>query len=86
MFDHYAAVEYFLASGQLAFAMLGMGALLAPSDFLDVFRRPAALAIGLGAQWLVVPLLALALGKLLPVEIGIAAGLALVAAVSTAEP
>ncbi len=81
MFERYPEYEYFLASGQLAFAMLGMGALLAPRDFLDVLRNPRALGIGLATQLATVPLLALLLGRALPVEPGIAAGLALVAAV-----
>ena len=81
MFERYPEYEYLLASGQLAFAMLGMGALLAPRDFVDVFRRPKALGLGLAIQLVTVPLVALVLGRVLPVPPGIAAGLALVAAV-----
>jgi len=81
LFDHYAELEYFLASAQLAFAMLGMGALLGPRDFVDVFSRPRQFLIGLGLQLAVVPLIALAIASGLPLPVGIAAGLALVAAV-----
>lgn len=86
MFDDYsladyAKYEYALASSQLLFAMLGMGALLRPRDFADVFRRPRVLVLGLGLQLVVVPLVALFLVWLLEVPPGIAAGLALVAAV-----
>lgn len=77
----YARYEYALASGQLIFAMLGMGALLAPGDFLSVARAPKALLIGLGLQLLAIPAIAAGLGAWLPLPAGIAAGLVLVAAV-----
>jgi BASS family bile acid:Na+ symporter len=77
----YARYEYALASGQLIFAMLGMGALLAPRDFLSVARAPKALLIGLGLQLLAIPVIAASLGAFLPMPAGIAAGLVLVAAV-----
>jgi BASS family bile acid:Na+ symporter len=81
IFDHYADYEYFLAASQLAFAMLGMGALLELSDFLDVFSRPRQLLLGLMLQLIVVPILALMVVSGLPLAAGVAAGLALVAAV-----
>ncbi len=81
MFDWFPHYEYHLASAQLALAMLGMGALLAPRDFVEVVRSPRALSIGLVIQLIVAPGVAFALGRLLPVEAGIAAGLVLVAAV-----
>ena len=81
MFDAYPRYEYLLASLQLAFAMLGMGALLGPRDFARVVRSPRGLAVGLAVQLLLVPLIAGAVGRALPVPAGIAAGLALVASV-----
>lgn len=81
MFDWYPDYEYHLAAAQLALAMLGMGALLGPRDFVEVARRPRALSVGLAVQLLAAPLLAFAIGRLLPIEAGIAAGLVLVAAV-----
>ena len=81
MAELYARYEHLLAAAQLAFAMLGMGALLAPRDFMEVFRQPRALSVGLGVQLVLVPLLALGLSLLLGVDEGIAAGLVLVAAV-----
>lgn len=81
MLDQYADYEYALASSQLLFAMLGMGALLGPADFLDVFRRPRELVLGLVLQLVVVPAVAVSVVALLAVPPGIAAGLALVAAV-----
>ncbi len=81
MFDWYPSYEYQLASAQLAFAMLGMGALLSPKDFATVVRSPRALTVGLAVQVIAAPLAALAIGRAFPIEAGIAAGLVLVAAV-----
>ena len=81
MFESYPHYEYLLASLQLGFAMLGMGALLGPRDFLRVLSSPRALLLGLAAQLLLVPLIAASLGWTLAVPAGIAAGLVLVAAV-----
>lgn len=79
--NNYAAYEYPLASGQLILAMLGMGALLTPRDFLLEVKQPKGLAVGLVFQWMLVPLIALALGEVLPIPAGIAVGLIFVAAV-----
>jgi BASS family bile acid:Na+ symporter len=81
LFDWYPEWEYGLASAQLVLAMLGMGALLGPKDFVELVRVPRAMAVGLGVQIAGVPLVAFALGRVLPIEAGIAAGLVLVAAV-----
>jgi BASS family bile acid:Na+ symporter len=81
VFEAYPRYEHLLASAQLVCAMLGMGAVLRPRDFLGVVRAPRALAIGLATQLAAVPLLASLLGSALPVPAGIAAGLVLVAAV-----
>jgi BASS family bile acid:Na+ symporter len=78
---NYAAYEYPLASAQLFLAMLGMGALLTPQDFLLEVKRPRALFVGFGFQWVLVPLIALALGLILPIPAGIAVGLIFIAAV-----
>lgn len=80
-YSSYASYEFLLASSQLFLAMLGMGALLSPSDFLLEIRKPRGLLVGLGCQWFIVPLVAFALGALLPVPVGIAVGLILIAAV-----
>ncbi len=81
MFERYADYEYWLASGQLALAMLAMGALLTPRDFVRVLLQPGALLLGLALQLCLVPLLAWGIGRALPLEAGVAAGLVLVAAV-----
>lgn len=80
-FSNYAAYEYAVASTQLFLAMLGMGALLTPRDFLLEVKRPQGLVTGLSCQWLLAPLVAFVLGIVLPIPAGIAAGLVLVAAV-----
>lgn len=74
-------LERVLAAAQLVLAIFGMGAVLAPQDFVLVFRKPQALWIGLAIQLLGVPLVAWLLGVVLPIPAGVAAGLALVAAV-----
>lgn len=81
LFTNYADYEYPLASSQLFLAMLGMGALLSPRDFLAEVRNPKSLSIGLAFQWVLVPVIAVVLGMLLPVPAGIAVGLMLMAAV-----
>ena len=45
--------------------MLGMGATLSTADFASAIRKPKAVAIGLVLQFLLMPLLACATGKLL---------------------
>jgi len=80
-FNNYATYEYPLASSQLFLAMLGMGALLTPADFLLEVRKPKGLVIGLTFQWLLVPAIAVVLGIVMPVPAGIAVGLILVASV-----
>ncbi|MFT4518408.1 MAG: BASS family bile acid:Na+ symporter [Halioglobus sp.] len=79
--SNYAAYEYPLAASQLFLAMLGMGALLTPRDFMLEIQRPKGLLVGISFQWLLVPLIAFAVGAVLPVPAGIAAGLIMVAAV-----
>ena len=79
--NNYADYEYPVASGQLFLAMLGMGALLTPHDFLLEVKKPKGLVVGFIFQWAWVPLIALALGELLPIPAGVAVGLIFVAAV-----
>jgi len=81
IFDNYHVYEYGVASSQLFLAMLGMGALLTPADFVLEVKKPTGLIVGLSFQWLLVPLIAVAVGMLMPVPVGIAVGLILVAAV-----
>lgn len=80
MLEAYIQHEHLLARIQLVLFMTGMGATLAPADFVRVFRRPAALLLGLTGQLVLAPLLALLIVRVAGLEAGVAAGLVLVAA------
>jgi BASS family bile acid:Na+ symporter len=80
MFDYDADSEYLLAQIQLVLFMLGMGATLAPADFVSVALRPRSLLLGGACQFLLTPLLAVALNSWLGLESGIAVGLILMSA------
>lgn len=62
----------------LGIIMFGMGLTLSANDFKEVFRRPKDVAIGVGAQFTIMPLLAFALASLLPVSPEVAVGVILV--------
>jgi len=62
--------------------MFGMGTTLSPDDFLRVARRPWAVATGVFLQFLVMPLVGLALAKALGFSGELAAGCVLVGAVA----
>lgn len=69
-------IETFVTIGlpvSLALIMLGMGLTLSPQDFLGVVRRPRPFLVGLIAQLLAVPLLAILLLQIknLPVDLAI---------------
>ncbi|MEV1293408.1 bile acid:sodium symporter family protein [Pseudonocardia sp. NPDC049635] len=63
----------------LALIMLGMGMTLRPVDFAYIARRPAAFAIGLGAQYVVMPAVGWLLTVLVDLPPEIAVGVILVA-------
>ncbi len=81
IFDWYLEHEFAFAAAQLALAMFGMGAKLTPQDFAAEFRSPRPFLTGMAIQLITVPLIAVAVSKLLGVSPGIATGLILVAAV-----
>ncbi|WP_028784497.1 bile acid:sodium symporter family protein [Thalassobacillus devorans] len=62
----------------LGIIMFGMGLTLSMNDFKEVFRRPKDVAIGVGAQFLIMPVLAFILALALPVSPQVAAGVILV--------
>ena len=62
----------------LGVVMFGMGLTLAPADFAEVARRPREVALGVAAQFTVMPLLAFALTRIVPMSPEIAAGVVLV--------
>ncbi|WP_211942136.1 bile acid:sodium symporter family protein [Cylindrospermopsis raciborskii] len=59
--------------------MLGMGLSLVPEDFQRVGKYPKAVAIGLVSQLFILPLIGLAIAKLVPMEPAIATGLMILA-------
>jgi len=61
--------------------MVGMGATLTVNDFKDVLREPKAVFTGTLVQFLVPPLLAYGFITFLNMHIGVAIGLALIAAI-----
>lgn len=77
---NYADYEYSIAAAQLVLAMLGMGAALTPNDFRAVARWPYGVILTLILQYVMCPLLALVVARLLPMPAGIAIGLFLAAA------
>lgn len=81
MFDFYVQNEYWFAAIQLSLAMLGMGATLALSDFNEVVRRPKGFSIGIGLQLILVPCIAYVFINSLDMHPGVAAGIAICAAV-----
>jgi bile acid:Na+ symporter, BASS family len=84
----FAFLSFFIPSGftwiapyivpLLGIIMFGMGLTLSANDFKEVFRRPKDVAIGVGAQFVIMPLLAFALATLLPVPPEVAVGVILV--------
>ncbi|MDM5200686.1 bile acid:sodium symporter family protein [Fictibacillus enclensis] len=62
----------------LGIIMFGMGLTLSGSDFKEVAKRPKDVAIGVAAQFLIMPLLAFGLATLLPLSPQVAVGVILV--------
>src|SRR5262245_57882915 len=80
MFQSYPQYEHLLAQMQLICLMLGTGATLSPGDFWRILRRPKYLLVGAVGQYVLTPLLAVALSRWFDAAPGIAVGLILVAA------
>jgi BASS family bile acid:Na+ symporter len=66
----------------LGVIMLGMGATLSGKDFLLAFKKPQATLLGVALQFLLMPLLAFAIGHLLKLPRDQFAGLVMVGAVA----
>jgi BASS family bile acid:Na+ symporter len=62
----------------LGVIMFGMGLTISVDDFRDVVRRPRDVAIGVAGQFLIMPLTAVALTRVLPMSPEVAAGVILV--------
>lgn len=62
----------------LAIIMFGMGLTLSAKDFAEVLKRPVEVGIGVVSQFLIMPLLAVALTQIIPMSPEVAAGVILV--------
>lgn len=62
----------------LAIIMFGMGLTISVDDFREVVKRPFDVAIGVAAQFLIMPLLAVLLTMVIPMSPEVAAGVILV--------
>lgn len=62
----------------LGIIMFGMGLTISGRDFQEVARRPLDVGLGVLAQFIIMPLLAVALTKLIPMPPEVAAGVILV--------
>lgn len=62
----------------LGIIMFGMGLTISGRDFAEVFRRPGQVGIGVGSQFLIMPLLAFGLTRIIPMPPEVAAGVILV--------
>jgi BASS family bile acid:Na+ symporter len=62
----------------LSLTMLGMGLTMETSDILDAVQSPRQVAVGVALQFTIMPLLAFALTRLLPLPTPMAVGLILV--------
>jgi bile acid:Na+ symporter, BASS family len=63
----------------LAMIMLGLGLSLKSDDFLRIFKYPKAVTIGLIGQLVILPIIALAIVKVIPMPPAIAVGLIILA-------
>lgn len=65
----------------LSIVLFTMGTTLKVDDFLNVFRRPKEIAVGISAQYVIMPLLAVSLASLFSLDAGLTVGLILVGTV-----
>ena len=62
----------------LGIIMFGMGLTISGRDFAEVLRRPVNVGVGVASQFLIMPLLAVALTMIIPMPPEVAAGVILV--------
>ena len=65
----------------LSIILFTMGTTLKPDNFIHVFRHPREIAVGISAQYLVMPLLAFSLASLFSLDAALTVGLILVGTV-----
>lgn len=80
VFEFYRRHEEFFYASQLILAMLGMGATLSLRQFRDILRAPGSIALVLALQFLLMPAVAVALGRVLAMPHEIVVGLVLLMA------
>ena len=65
----------------LSIILFTMGTTLKADDFINVFKNPKEIATGISAQYVIMPLIALALAKLFSLDAALTVGLVLVGTV-----
>ncbi|WP_425398177.1 bile acid:sodium symporter family protein [Aeoliella sp.] len=78
--DFYREHSQSFYNAQLVLAMLGMGANTTVGQFRAVFRRPGDIAMVLALQFLLMPIFAVLLARVMPIDPTIGIGLVLLAA------
>ncbi|MDO5815023.1 MAG: bile acid:sodium symporter family protein [Methanobrevibacter sp.] len=65
----------------LSIVLFTMGTTLKADDFINVFKNPKAIAVGISAQYIIMPLMAFALASISSLDTALTAGLILVGTV-----
>lgn len=65
----------------LSIVLFTMGTTLKADDFINVFKNPKAIAVGISAQYIIMPLMAFALASMFSLDTALTAGLILVGTV-----
>ena len=65
----------------LSIILFTMGTTLKPENFVNVFKNPKEIAVGISAQYIIMPLLALALANIFSLDTALTVGLILVGTV-----
>ena len=65
----------------ISIVLLTMGTTLKVDDFVNVFRRPKEIAVGISAQYIIMPLIALGLASVFSLDTALTVGLILVGTV-----
>ena len=65
----------------LSIVLFTMGTTLKADDFINVFKNPKGIAVGISAQYIIMPLIALALARAFSLDMALTVGLVLVGTV-----
>jgi len=65
----------------LSIVLFTMGTTLKVDDFINVFRNPKAIAVGISAQYIIMPIIAFALASVFSIDTALTVGLILVGTV-----